>query len=108
MLALAGSPAFTDSKLDKRLHGIRERNPGVTGLYAEFVHFVDGEGVLEAASRSVLEKLLTYGPRSARRVAEGRTLVVVPRLGTISPWSSKATDIAQLCGLGAVRRIERG
>jgi phosphoribosylformylglycinamidine synthase len=108
MLVLQGSPAFTASKLEKRLGKVREKNPGVTDLYAEYVHFVDVDGGIDEAARTVMERLLAYGPRAARRRAEGKTLVVVPRIGTISPWSSKATDIAHICGLGAVRRIERG
>ena len=65
------------------------------------------------AKRTLLERLLTYGPRegapAANASAAGATeIIVVPRFGTISPWSSKATDIAHVCGLDAVRRIERG
>ena len=60
----------------------------------------------------MLERLLTYGPRDRRRGLAthetGAVLLVVPRAGTISPWSSKATDIAHVCGLDAVQRIERG
>ena len=61
-------------------------------------------------SASVLERLLTYGPppSQARPRRPGSAILIVPRAGTISPWSSKATDIAQVCGLSAVRRIERG
>src|SRR3984885_5114979 len=47
-------------------------------------------------------------PAPAQPAAGSVQLLVVPRPGTISPWSSKATDIAQVCGLSAVRRIERG
>src|SRR2546430_73493 len=70
-------------------------------------------GPLAAGDRRVLERLLTYGPRPTlpelvREMLEGHRLLVVPRLGTISPWSSKATDIARICGLARVRRIERG
>ncbi len=71
------------------------------------------KALLQAPESALLERLLTYGPRepahAARIPRRRRTeVVVVPRLGTISPWSSKATDIAQMCGLVAVRRIERG
>ena len=70
---------------------------------------------LDTRELALLERLLTYGPREDRRRA-GRELgkhsaleiTVVPRFGTISPWASKATDIAHVCGLDAVRRIERG
>jgi phosphoribosylformylglycinamidine synthase len=56
----------------------------------------------------VLEVLLDYGPARSPVGPPGHRLVVVPRPGTLSPWSSKATDIAHVCGLTAVRRIERG
>jgi phosphoribosylformylglycinamidine synthase len=108
MLTLVGPPAFSTARLEKRLRAFAAKNPRVTDLYAEFVHFVDVSSSLDAAQSSVLERLLTYGPRLPRRNGAGRLLLVVPRLGTISPWSSKATDIAHLSGLPAVRRIERG
>ncbi|HXI59623.1 MAG TPA: phosphoribosylformylglycinamidine synthase, partial [Polyangia bacterium] len=108
MYEFAGAPAFTPARLEKRLKTIRVRNPAVRELYAEFAHFVDAAGVLSQDDRNTLERLLLYGPRAARRELSGRRLLVVPRLGTISPWSSKATDIARICGLPSVRRIERG
>jgi phosphoribosylformylglycinamidine synthase len=108
MLILQGSPAFSPGRLDKRLRRVREHNPRVSALGAEFVHLVDVAAPLSPAEEATLARLLTYGPRLASRKLEGRTLVVVPRLGTVSPWSSKATDIAHLCGLSGVRRIERG
>ena len=76
-------------------------------------HFVDLARDLDARETTLLERLLTYGPREDARAANSGAattteIVVVPRFGTISPWSSKATDIAHVCGLDAVRRIERG
>ncbi len=71
----------------------------------------------EPGERDVLDRLLTYGPRiqdsgfgiQPSRVSEdGASVLIAPRIGTISPWSSKATDIARQCGLAFVRRIERG
>src|SRR5690606_15713922 len=55
-----------------------------------------------------LDKLLTYGPAIASHEPRGQMLLVTPRPGTISPWSSKATDIAHNCGLSQVKRLERG
>jgi phosphoribosylformylglycinamidine synthase len=107
-MIFAGAPAFTPSRLKKRLQKVRRENPGVSDLYCEFVHLVDASGPLDPNARSVLERLLTYGPRADRRSVQGRLLLVVPRIGTVSPWSSKATDIAHICGLSSVRRIERG
>jgi phosphoribosylformylglycinamidine synthase len=114
MLEIAGASAFTPARLEKRLAAARASNPDITALTATFAHFVeldDDVGELAIAERGVLERLLTYGPRvkGVDPVASAaRRLLVVPRLGTISPWSSKATDIARICGLPRVRRIERG
>src|SRR5262245_20331379 len=110
MLELAGAQAVSDFRIAKLRPALEALHPGITSISARFVHFVDVERDLDAAERALLERLLTYGPREAAgagRVA-GAQLVVVPRFGTISPWSSKATDIAHVCGLAAVKRIERG
>ncbi|HEY8926557.1 MAG TPA: phosphoribosylformylglycinamidine synthase [Polyangia bacterium] len=110
MLELHGAPALTPARLEKRLAVVRAANPEVTQLSATFVHFVDLAAPLDAAASGVLARLLRYGPRVAPAplMAPSARLLVVPRLGTISPWSSKATEIARGCGLEAVRRIERG
>ncbi len=108
MEIIRGSLALSPSGLAKRLVAIRERNPGVTELFAEYAHFVDSSRALSAPARATLERLLDYGRRPAREARPERTLVVVPRLGTISPWASKATDIARSCGLTEIARIERG
>jgi hypothetical protein len=76
----------------------------------DFVHVVElapGVATLAPAAQTILEKLLTYGPRRQARPPVGLLQVVAPRPGTISPWSSKATDIAHICGLTQVKRIER-
>ncbi|RYZ01938.1 MAG: phosphoribosylformylglycinamidine synthase [Myxococcales bacterium] len=108
MLILSGSPAFTPARLARKLERLKQVAPGVTALTARFLHFVDLAAPLGDEEARVLAKLLEYGPRLAGSDVTGSSFVVVPRLGTISPWSSKATDIAQNCGLAAVRRIERG
>jgi len=108
MLILPGAAALSAARLDKKLAAVRAKNPGVTAVTAEHVHFVDLDGELGSESKGILERVLTYGPRVAKVALEGRKLLVTPRLGTISPWSSKATDIARICGLAQVRRIERG
>jgi phosphoribosylformylglycinamidine synthase len=110
VLEIPGAAAFTPARLEKRLAAVRQGNPGVRQLGATFMHFVELGRPLPVAHRHVLDKLLTYGPSAAGPgpIAAELGLLVVPRLGTISPWSSKATDIARICGLAAVRRIERG
>ncbi|MFZ1643612.1 MAG: phosphoribosylformylglycinamidine synthase [Candidatus Contendobacter sp.] len=107
MLRFRGSPALSPFRRQKLLTALRRRVPAVTAVYAEFAHFVDGS--LTTRDREVLDRLLRYGPTAARRHLTGEpTFLIIPRSGTISPWSSKATDIAHNCGLQHVRRIERG
>ena len=107
MLRFRGSPALSPFRLEKLLTALRRRVPVVTEIYAEFVHFVDGR--LITHDREVLDRLLQYGPTATQRhLTSEPTFLVVPRPGTRSPWSSKATDIARNCGLQHVRRIERG
>ena len=77
-------------------------------LAATFWHFVEIARALSSDERDKLERLLIYGPQTTATADTGMPLLVVPRPGTISPWSSKATDIARNCGLDAVVRIERG
>src|SRR6185436_16218652 len=108
MLFVAGPPAFSPARLAKRLERVRQHNPGITDLAANHVHFVDAMEGLDAGEMEILRRLLKYGPRGQRQTLDGEDFVVVPRLGTTSPWSSKATDIARICGLEKIRRIERG
>lgn len=108
MLILLGPPAFTPARLARKLSRLQQVNPSVSAVSARFVHFVDVAADLSGEARSVLDRLLQYGPRITLNEVSGSSLVVVPRIGTISPWSSKATDIARNCGLSDVRRVERG
>jgi len=108
MLILSGAPALSDFRLEKLDSALRPRLGPLQGLETRFLHFVDVERDLDRDERSLLDSLLRYGPASTAGVPRGEALLVVPRFGTVSPWSSKATDIAHVCGLTAVRRIERG
>ncbi|HEU5443869.1 MAG TPA: hypothetical protein VFU61_08585, partial [Steroidobacteraceae bacterium] len=107
---LPGSQALSGFRIEKLLARIAVLEPAVTGLSAQFVHFAALGRPLGDGERRILKQLLTYGPRTAAPTQSGEAerLLVVPREGTISPWSSKATDIAHVCGLAAVLRIERG
>ncbi|HQQ62512.1 MAG TPA: phosphoribosylformylglycinamidine synthase [Pseudomonadales bacterium] len=108
MLILRGAAALSPFRREKLLVRLREVAP-VNGVSAEYVHFADVAGQLAAEQHGVLEQLLQYGPRQQELFAPcGRLFLVVPRPGTISPWASKATDIAHNCGLDSIRRIERG
>ena len=97
--------SFEKQKLSSSLKAIE---PAIEGLYAEFVHFVEVTGDLSDIESATLTALLTYGPQVSAEDPEGELLLVVPRPGTISPWSSKATDIAHNAGLTTVLRLERG
>ena len=106
ILRLKGRRALSDFRLAKLLQSLPASLPSLT-LWAEFWHFVETERALTDAERERLEQILSYGPATQDEIARGRLLLVTPRPGTISPWSSKATDIARHCGLEVVRRIER-
>ena len=108
MLILRGAPALSAFRHGKLLEQLSQKVPAVTGLYAEFAHFADVEGELTADQQQVLGRLLKYGPSVPVQEPSGRLFLVVPRLGTISPWASKASDIAHNCGLQAIQRLERG
>jgi len=110
LLSLRGRAAlspFRIAKLQDALAAVRPRH-AVAAIDATFRHFVEVARAPTPLERATLERLLTYGRRAPETSHEGELLLVVPRPGTISPWSSKATDIARNCGLDAVRRIERG
>ncbi|HVY22278.1 MAG TPA: phosphoribosylformylglycinamidine synthase [Steroidobacteraceae bacterium] len=110
MLLLPGSPALSDFRLQRLLAIIRAGHPEIQQLAAHYIHFVDVASPLNDAHTQVLNALLTYGPRAATTddATLGQLVVVVPRFGTISPWASKATDIAHVCGLNSIHRLERG
>jgi phosphoribosylformylglycinamidine synthase len=107
MLRFRGAPALSGFRIERLLASLRRIEPGVRAIEAEFVHFVDTARELGPAEKAVLGRLLDADPR-AESTASDAHLFTVPRFGTVSPWSSKATDIARVCGLASVRRIERG
>jgi phosphoribosylformylglycinamidine synthase len=110
MLTLSGAPALSDFRTARLLTALRSRVPAVESITTRYTHFVQSGRALTTDERHVLDALLTYGPVLASDAiqASDQLIVVIPRPGTISPWSSKATDIAQVCGLKAIERIERG
>ncbi|TVQ70198.1 MAG: phosphoribosylformylglycinamidine synthase [Oceanospirillales bacterium] len=108
MLVLRGAPALSTFRHDKLLSILQTQVSQVKGLYAEFVHFADIKSPLDSDSTHVLDRILSYGPQGCVESPTGQLFLVVPRPGTISPWSSKATDIAHNCGLVQINRIERG
>ncbi|MGI9275996.1 MAG: phosphoribosylformylglycinamidine synthase [Endozoicomonas sp.] len=108
MLILRGAPALSLFRSQKLLATLQNKIPEVSGVFAEFQHFIRTDDELSEGEVQTLEKLLTYGPRLQEEECKGTLFLVVPRPGTISPWSSKATDIAHNCGLEKIQRIERG
>jgi phosphoribosylformylglycinamidine synthase len=107
MLTLRGSPALSPFRLQKLLLDLTATSLPVRAVSAEFVHVAELNSELSPAELHVLEKLLTYGPSRHAATVAGFIQVVAPRPGTISPWSSKATDIAHTCGLLKIKRLER-
>ena len=108
MLILRGAPALSDFRVQKILASCQQAQLPVTNVYAEYAHFADLTAALSSDEQTKLEKLLTYGPTIAEHTPAGTLILVTPRPGTISPWASKATDIAHNCGLSQVHRVERG
>src|SRR6187551_2751402 len=107
MLQLAGPPAATAFRLEKLLAELRSLASAITDVATHFEHFVHLERPLTEREDRILRALLDYGGGAAARTTGAQKLYVVPRVGTISPWASKATDIAKICSL-PVHRIERG
>lgn len=126
MLILRGAPALSGFRLNKLHHELVAVGQASSTITTQYVHFVDTTEALTDEEQNVLSKLLTYGPKEEEQqgqgleagaqgkngAADGRgecvKVLVTPRPGTISPWSSKATDIAHNAGLSKVKRIERG
>jgi phosphoribosylformylglycinamidine synthase len=108
MLELPGQPALSKFRIAKLTRALRRIDDRVDSLQAGFVYFVASGVELSRAQQSRLKALLLSGEQPVKSKQGARSLIVVPRPGTISPWSSKATDIAKACDLDAVERIERG
>ncbi|WP_440109040.1 phosphoribosylformylglycinamidine synthase [Acidovorax sp. BL-A-41-H1] len=105
MTTLEGGNALSSFRAQQLQPALEAIHPKITGIAARFVHLVATDAAPSADERSRLEALLTYGdPYTGPQ--DGAALLVTPRLGTLSPWASKATDIARNCGI-AIRRVER-
>ncbi len=107
VLFLRGAAAFSATRLARIAESARQAAPGLKALDAEHWYFVEPDGELDTAELGRLKDLLGV-PAKLPAAPAGSLLLVTPRLGTISPWSSKATDIAKNCGFARLRRIERG
>ena len=108
MIILGGAPSLSIFRRQKLLEKLQTYDSSITSVNAEYAHFVELNETLNESQAETLEALLTYGPSELKSENKGTLFLVVPRPGTISPWSSKATDIAHNCGLNNIIRIERG
>jgi len=108
MLELPGQPALSNFRIAKLIRALKRVDERVDSLQARFVYFVSTNKDLSREERSRLDALLLSGDQPVKIKKAARCFFVVPRPGTISPWSSKATDIARACDIDAVDRIERG
>src|SRR5712692_8048901 len=108
IISLSGAYALAPFRRERLLQKLRNIVPGINSIDAQYWHFAEVMGELTVQEDMVLQRLTLYGPRQTGDTSKGATIVVVPRLGTISPWSTKATDIAHQCGLAKIKRLERG
>lgn len=108
MEILRGSPALSTFRINKLLTVCHNKHLPIEKIYAEYIHFVDLSAPLTCDQQVTLNQLLTYGPHAEQQDLTEQLYLVIPRIGTISPWSSKATDIAHNCGLAQIKSIERG
>ncbi len=108
MLILPGSQGLSAFRAQRLLSQLQAIDSAVLGVNARFLHFIDVASPLSEDDLARLDALLTYGEPFGAEDADGEEFVVIPRFGTISPWASKATEIARNCDMTNVRRIERG
>ncbi|MBB3256727.1 phosphoribosylformylglycinamidine synthase [Paraburkholderia bannensis] len=105
-----GASALSDFRQTRLLDTLQRIDANIVGVHGQFLHFVNSATPLSAEDSAKIEALMHYGApfEAPQERGSAVTFMVVPRFGTVSPWASKATDIAHHCGLDQVRRIERG
>lgn len=108
MLQFRGHKALSQFRLQKLSDLIKAIVPQFSAIDAEYWYFCETSRDLDQDELNILQKLLNIEPARQSHVPKGELLLVLPRPGTISPWSSKATDIAHHCGLDVTERVERG
>jgi phosphoribosylformylglycinamidine synthase, single chain form len=110
LLHFPGSSVLSPFRREQLLKRFSDLGLPVADISGQYEHYVWLDSSLDEAGHEQLQRLLEYGTPSEGKAEDRNTLVlrVFPRFGTVSPWASKATDIAHNCGLAAVRRIERG
>ena len=108
MQIFPGNPVLSSFRQRQLLASLQSVDPAVESVYAEYRHFVDLVSPLSETEHLTLNSLLEYGPKIPPENNDGMLILVTPRAGTISPWSSKATEIIHNAGVNSVGRIERG
>lgn len=110
MLQLVGRPAFSAFRIEKLLRAIRAEVATVSALRSEYHYFAELEsgGQLDEQALVTLGEMLEAGKGSSKLQDQESLFLIAPRPGTISPWSSKATDIVHNSGITDVVRVERG
>lgn len=107
MQIIEGSRALSVFGQAELLASLQSVDGSISDIQARYVHFIDADEILSPTDNTLLEQLLEYGEIGSIEPT-GELILVVPRFGTISPWSSKATDIVHNSGLGHIKRVERG
>ncbi len=108
IVSLPGAAALSPFRLDKIRREAAQQGLNLGTLAARHWHFLEVDDALDGAQRQLVEQALDYGTPTDAPTADAPVILVTPRPGTLSPWSSKATDILRNCGLAGFRRIERG
>ncbi|MEQ8427648.1 MAG: phosphoribosylformylglycinamidine synthase [Gammaproteobacteria bacterium] len=108
MLILPGGNALSDFRINKLVTSLQSRVAEISGITTRYVHYVQLRDDLSESGHAQLETILGYGAPAKDAGNPVGQLIVIPRPGTISPWSSKATDILHNSGLLSVERVERG
>lgn len=106
MIQLLGTNALSAFQLQQLINQLQQVCADIDSLDCRYVYFIDAEQHLASEQVDVLQQLLQA--EMAFTISAQSYFITIPRVGTISPWASKATDIAHECGLTTVKRIERG
>lgn len=108
MRILPGPSALSSFRINRLVEAMQCIDGNIDALFARYVHFADIDGDLDPEQESHLSALLAYDDEAVWADDEGWSRWVIPRPGTVSPWSSKASEIVARCGLTAIKRLERG
>ncbi|MDQ7091459.1 MAG: phosphoribosylformylglycinamidine synthase [Methylococcales bacterium] len=108
MLKILGASALSNFRINKLLNELKTIDRGFKTVVAQYIHFIESDKALTDKELETLNLLLDYGEGQQHLPVQVLQFIVAPRAGTISPWSSKATEIVQRCGLSVIKRVERG